>query len=374
MAWLRWVLVGGLALTVACGDDGGDTDTADVDMAAPDMGTDAFTEETDAFTEEADAFTEEADAFVADEDGGSTAGALDTFETDVATAKCAALFRCCDADSRTEFFGQYECFGGLTCPYEDQQEMIPPADMAACVTLMEALDEVTFGAWLTEARAGRVGFDPVAHQACLDDLSTAACGDELTAALYDATCFARTAGTVFSDAQPIQHASFERTAGVGDDCVTFFEEPYGSCDPEVAFCCVGGAGSCTTGGEGGQSGTCVAASDVGESCTQFPDQLCEAGLECQEPSAIGETSTCAAPTTPPALDEGDACLSESFESLGECMGSYCDSDTRQCEPTLANGETCSADPECTSGNCAVTSGGGPFVTRECADPTFCIGS
>lgn len=371
MAWLRWVLIGGLALAVGCGDDDGDGDTPEVDMSVPEV--DAFMEGTDAFTEESDAFVEETDAFTADEDGGTTSSALATFETDVATAKCAALFRCCDEDSRTEFFAQYECFGGLACPYEDEQELIPPADMAACVTLMEALDEVTFGTWLTEARAGRVDFDGTAHAACLDDLATATCGDELTAALYDATCFARAAGTVFSDAQPIQHTSFDRTAGVGESCVTFFEEPYGSCDPEVAFCCVGGAGSCTTGGDG-ETGSCVAVSTVGESCTQFPDQLCEAGLECPPPAGIGESSSCATPTPPAALDEGDECISESFESLGECVDSYCNNDTRLCAATLANGETCNADGECTSGNCAVTSGGGPFVTRECADPSFCIGS
>ncbi len=378
MAWLRWSLfgwlgwlgaVGALATAAGCGDDDGDDA---VDMAAPDLGgTDAFTETDDAFTEMDDAFVE-TDAFTETDGGGGTA--LDTFEVDVATAKCAALFRCCDADSRERFFDQYSCIPGLSCAYEDQQDALPPADMDACVAVMQELDEVTFGTWLTETRAGNVDFDETAHAACLEDLATASCGDDLVAALEDITCFARIGGTTLGMVYEVEHTSFDRTAGVGEDCMTLYEEPYGTCDPEVAFCCVGGAGSCTTGGAGGDAGTCVAISTVDEECAQFPDQHCEPGLLCDPPSAIGETATCIAPTAPTALDEGDECLSESFESLGECTDSYCDNGSRTCEATLANGETCSSDPECTSGNCEVTSMGGPFVTRECADPSYCIGT
>ena len=70
----------------------------------------------------------------------------------------------------------------------------------------------------------------------------------------------------------------------------------------------------------------------------------------------------------------DDCLDDGFMSLGECTDSYCDNTSRRCEPTLANGETCDFDGQCTSGNCEVTSSGGPFVTRECADPSYCIGT
>lgn len=374
MAWFRWSLfgwlgwllaIGLLASAAGCGDDGGDDDT--VDMGAPDAG------QLDAFTPEDDAFTPDEDAFVPEEDGG-TGDLLDSFESDVATAKCAALFRCCDEESREEFFSQYQCFPGLSCPYEDQQDMIPPADMAACVAVMEALDEVTFGTWLTETRAGRIDFDAASHQSCLDTLATATCGEALTEALYDPRCFARIGGTTVGETYEVERASFDRTAGVGESCVTLFEDPYGSCDPDVAFCCVGDSDNCSTGGEGGEAGTCVAVSSNGESCSQFPDQHCEPGLRCPPAAGIGEPSACEEPAAPMALDEGDTCLSDSFESLGECTDSYCDTETRQCEPTLSNGEMCDFDDQCASGNCEVTSGGGPFVTRECADPSFCIGS
>ena len=374
MAWLRWSLfgwlglVGMLALATGCGDDDGD-DSVDMAVEMDLGGTDAFMNEPDA-SAETDAFTAEPDASSADGGAGS---ALDNFETDVATAKCAALFRCCDSDSREQFFGQYECFPGLPCPYEDEQDMIPPADMGACVTLMQALDEVTFGTWLTETRAGRIDFDEASHQSCLDTLDTAACGDALSDALDDASCFARISSLPPGAAYAVEHGSFDRTAGVGDDCVTLFEDPYGSCDPELAFCCVGGAGSCTTGGPGGEAGSCVAISATGEACTQFPDQHCEPGLRCPPPASIGDTPECEEPPTLAALAVGDECVSATFETLGECTDSYCDSDTRLCTATRANGEDCNAGEQCTSGNCEVM-GTPPIVSRECADPTFCIGS
>ena len=376
MAW-RLPTVGlALALTmVGCGDDDGD-DTTTPDMATTTdsgpMGEDAGPMDEDGGPMDEDAGPMDEDGGPMDEDGGPMGGALDTFEVDVATAKCAALFRCCDAASIEDFFGQYECFPGLTCPFEDEQALLPPADMAACVTVMQALDEVTFGGWLSETRAGRADFDEAAHQACLDELATAACGADLEAALYDGQCFARTASVEPYQPLGTQHVMFDRTAGVGDSCVTFYEERYGSCDPEVAFCCVGSP--CSVGGLGGDSGTCVAISGDGEPCSENPDaQLCSPDLRCPPAPGLGEPTFCETVAPPADLALGDTCLDDGFQPTGRCVGSYCDQASRTCTATLANGESCFADEECTSGSCAVV-GGGPFVMRECADPTFCVGS
>ena len=369
---IRFGLAWGSALAFtlvlgACGDDDGDGTDGVVDLGRVDSGAGDLGPTEDLGPDP------EPDLGPGD-DGGTEPSGLAGFEIAVATAKCAALFRCCDAASVDEFFGQYECFGGgLSCAFEDQQAALPPADMSACVAIMQELDAITLGEWVASARAGDIGFDPAVHTACLAQLDSATCGDEVQAALYDASCFGLD-GLVPFGQRTLDHVMFERTAGVGDGCVSLYEDGYGSCDPAVAFCCVGDGGPCAVGGHGGEAGTCAASSAAGDECSEFPEpQLCSVSLRCAPGGSPVEPSICETVAPGVALAVGDACLSDSFESLGDCVDSYCDATSRVCTVTEPDGETCDTDEQCTSGNCAVM-GTPPIVSRQCAPETFCIGT
>ncbi len=358
---LAWGLVG-------CGDDDGDDGDDVVDMATPDGGQPDFGPDTDAFITIPDQGPPDLG------DDGGTPGGLDGFELEVATAQCAALFRCCDEDSIAEFFGQYTCFGGVPCPFEDQQTSLAPVDMEACVAVNRELLQITFGDALAAARGGEMGFDVGAYETCLDDLGTAACGEDLSAALYDSSCFAKNADTSVV-AEQVKHDYFERTGVAGDDCTSLYEDNFGTCAPDQAFCCIGGdEAACDVGGLGGESGTCVAVSEDGEPCTDSPDdQLCAAGLACQRNDGSGRPLGCFVPEPATPLAEGDECIDEPFQVVGECQDSYCDDVSRACAPLLEDGVECGLNDQCVSGFCAVM-GTPPMVERACGPRDFCTGT
>lgn len=348
-SWLAWIVIAAIGMS-ACGGEAAPA----ADAGSGDGGG-------------------QTDAGGGERDGGGTSTRLDEFELEVATAQCAALFRCCDAGSIDEFFGQYACIPGLPCPFEALQDRLPPNDSIEeeeCVPLMRELNAIApFGVWLAEARAGRVSIDEPSHAACLEALENASCGEEVQAALYDARCFARLAAADPYGPARVDHVSFARTAGVGDPCVTVPEDPYGTCDPEVAFCCVRASEEepCSTDGEG-EAGTCVGVASLGEACSFFPAQPCAPGLHCPPGADIEDPTFCAEPNDTP-LDTGDVCL-EQFQPIGVCPETdYCDFATERCQTKKALDESCEADEQCESGEC----GGDPLEGFTCRTPTFCVG-
>ncbi|MAQ18027.1 MAG: hypothetical protein CMN30_24920 [Sandaracinus sp.] len=358
---LAWGLVG-------CGDDDGDDGDDVIDMSTPDGGQPDFGPMPDSFIELPDQGPPDLG------DDGGTPGGLDGFELEVATAQCAALFRCCDEDSIAEFFEQYTCFPGAPCSFMEQQEALPPTDMASCVAVNQALLGVIFGDALAATRGGEMTFDAAAYESCLGDLSSASCGADLEAVLYDGTCFAKDLPFPQTTEQ-VKHGFFDRLGTPGDDCTSLYEDKYGTCDPEQAFCCLGGdEDACTIGGLGGESGSCVAVSGDGEACGGFPDeQVCAPDLACQLDDGSGAPVGCFVPAAPTPLDEGDPCISDTFEELGECQDSWCDFETRTCLMLKADGVECGQDQECVSGFCAVM-GTPPIVSRACGPRDFCTGT
>jgi hypothetical protein len=154
---------------------------------------------------------------------------------------------------------------------------------------------------------------------------------------------------------------FTRSRGVGESCGALYDGVggvfYGTCDPEVAFCCRrDDRGDCLPASEGAV-GECVAVSAEGEACSAFPAQLCATGYEC---SVDGR---CEAPNTTP-LNIGDTCT-ENLSLLGECVDSFCDfGGSDQCTALLADGEACGFHYECQGGSCFM---------GICQESNFCIG-
>lgn len=258
---------------------------------------------------------------------------------EVADALCSALFRCCDGSDVEQFFDGYATAPALA----DQAGTLPPTESACPVVVADLLDVQPFGDWVRATEAGRVVFVPSAYDACLDTLESAACGDEVRAALYDESCFGFAAGA--------GRGMFDRTEDSGpcsplrDGVGASF---YGTCDPSQAFCCYGDG--CTNPYDGEnvpRAGTCRPASGVGEPCSPIePYQLCRTGLTCD-----GDTGRCEEPGVGP-LAVGEPCADDDWSLLGECVDSWCDLfGDRTCQPPRSDGEACLAPFECASGVC-----------------------
>lgn len=312
-------------------------------------------------------------------DGGSPpdageADALASFEDTVATAWCGALFRCCAEADLEEVFAVYRVIPGLPSAFAAFQDRLPPdatLTEESCVTLMRDLNAVApFGQWLVEARAGRVGFDEDAYQACLDELGTAACGRPLEEALNDPACFAlrdNIASAPVSGA--LTRAFFERTGALGEACTALEDDDAvnGTCDPSAGFCC--GRASpeedCGAVGVGG-AGTCVAVGGEGDECSDFPPLPCGEGLRCRPGASISEPGRCEpAPTETAGI--GEVCA-EAFVTTAPCEEGFCDTsgDPGRCAARRDDGEACDSDDQCASFHCA-----GDFGSRTCAPFALC---
>lgn len=253
---------------------------------------------------------------------------------------CAALDRCCDADSQERFFAPWVALE----TFNDLDPRLPPAaDLSAdeCPPLVEELLlRRPFGAWLAAVDRGLVTLDLAAAEQCLSELQ-AGCGATLGDALLDATCFALgpPAGGVE------QRRMFERKSASGpctalDDGVGGLL--YGTCDPTLAFCCVGDECAFPAIGD---EGTCVAVTATGGACSMLPLQLCATGASC------GMDDRCHAEGDA-ALALGAECIDDDFVLLGECVDGFCDvgnSDT--CLPTVPLGEACDQPARCQTGLC-----------------------
>lgn len=282
---------------------------------------------------------------------------LDTLIADAAAAVCGALFRCCDDGSVTTYFEPYLLNEAL----EDFHPRLPPGaplTAEACPTLVaEMLTVVPLGRWVAAAEAGYVQLVPAAVDACLDALGTAACGDDVTSALLDSSCFWLNPPVGGSE----QRTIFARTATEGA-CRSlndgFGGVFFGTCDPELAFCCLPGPEGCGFPDGSGSEGVCQPAAAEGQACSQIPVQLCRTGLEC------GDDGICRQPVTT-ALAVGEPCVDDRFNLLGECIDSFCDLfGTSVCVARRAVGERCMGADECLSLAC---------LDGICGDLRFCEG-
>jgi hypothetical protein len=283
---------------------------------------------------------------------------LETLLPDAATAICGALFRCCDGDSLARYFEPYARNEALL----DFAPRLPPVASVTAETcpglVAEMLTIVPLGTWRDAAADGLVRVVPAAVAACLASLETATCGDAVTAALFDATCFWLNPPLGGEE----QRRIFERTASAGAACRPlndgFGGVFFGTCDPHSAFCCHGEAGACDFPDGPAAEGVCQPASAEGEACSQLPVQLCRTGLEC------GDDGRCQAPDHTP-LQPGEACIDDRFNLLGDCVDSFCDVfGTSRCTPRRADGEACAGPDECLSGACR---------DDVCGPPDFCDG-
>lgn len=292
------------------------------------------------------------------EDAGSLA--VDGLVSAVAAATCGALTRCCDDASVNSYFSSYRNNTRL----EALANRFPPAapmDPATCPALLEeAFQLVPWGPWVEAVRAGRVGYDGTEATACLETLGRAACGDAVTQALFDGTCV----GFLPPAGGSSQRRMFQRTAGEGTACNALSDGVgsalYGTCNPEVAFCCVQRAGGtgCGFPGDGAQ-GECTPVSPSGGECGSVPLQLCATGASCDS-----ATESCLVEPTA-TLEPGEPCTTASFTLLGTCVDSWCDVlGSRACEPKRPDGEACQGASECASGACE---------TGTCRLSTFCRG-
>ncbi len=351
----RWVGALGLLVLLACGDDDAPTDAGTSDGAVDDGGGDGGLDAdlTDAGPLD-DAETPDATA---------PPSRLSTLIDEAAAAVCAGLTRCCDDDAMAQFFGAI--VEGET--FESFRPRVPPMASLTEEQCGDVLAEIyairPFGDWVDAASRGEVDFVESELDACLSELEDAACGAELASRLFDGECL----GFVAPNGGESQRRIFERTRTAGDACDPISDGLgagfYGTCDPNVAFCCYRAPGSEDCGFPvSGAVGTCAEAAAAGEPCAygSLPLRLCQTGLYCND------AGRCEAEATEP-LDVGDECASAGFDILGQCTDSFCDLlGTRLCTARKANGESCSNAEECSGGECSGT-------PRICRTSTFCAG-
>lgn len=317
-----------------------------------------------------------ADAAVPASDGGA-GDPLDVFFDDVTNAICGALFRCCNDSDLTDYFAPHlhnDRFEALW------PQMPPNAEMneGQCrATVGQMLRLQPFGDWVAAARAGRVTFDAGKHQQCLAALNGASCGASVRAALFDSQCFGF-AAPVGGDRQ---RSMFKRTAVAGAACTPIRDGVgasfYGTCDPARAFCCYADPANPELGctypfeGESGQprAGVCQAVAADGAACNPVPPfQFCATGSDCDSYDAV------CVPDNDTPLQVGDVCVDNSFNTLGQCVDSWCDLiGTGACTARKVNGDACTAGYECTSGYCDETCGPNNYCSSNGAMPAMDAG-
>jgi hypothetical protein len=284
----------------------------------------------------------------------------------VAGAICSALYRCCDTQSITDYFGPYAqstLLASFTAKIPPAHAFANEAECAA--TVKEMLDITPFGDWVKEAEAGNVSFDASAAAACKSALDGAACGKDVAAALFDGTCF----GFSPPPGGQFQRKIFTRTKKAGEACAPIHDGIgagiFGTCDPTGFFCCYddptkpGSCGFPFDKNGNPRTGTCKAASKIGQSCTIVGSlQVCATGSSCDS-----QSNTCVSDGDAP-LALGDACTDASFNLLGICQNSYCDIlGSGKCEALKNDGTACGGGEECLSGAC---------VQGTCGAFTFCV--
>lgn len=265
----------------------------------------------------------------------------DTLIPLAAARVCAALDRCCDVEAKERYFAPWVALE----TFNDLDPLLPPAaELSAeeCPAIVEELLlRRPFGAWLGAVDRGLVQLEVDGARACLTELD-AECGATLAGSLEDPTCFAL--GPPAGGTE--QRRMFLRKGDSGP-CTALDDGVggvlYGTCDPTVAFCCVG-EGECAF-PQTGDEGTCVPVAATGGACSMMPLQLCVTGESC------GLDDLCHAEGTA-SLAVGETCIDDNFMLLGTCTDGYCDViGSNACEPRVDLGEPCEEHAACSTGLC-----------------------
>ena len=273
-----------------------------------------------------------------------------TMYTLVSEAICSKISTCCDESSTDLYFAAFRERTDL----QDIVSQLPPStpfSVETCKNYMpNILDKIWLGSWMNLYENDLVAYNPEGFEGCLNELNTANCGEEVREALFDSQCF----GLSAPDGGEKQRRMFDRTAQVGATCQPLADGfgglYYGSCDPTTTFCCVYDEtlDGCDPYPVPENQGTCLTASQAGESCSTLPPlQICATGLECSYTTGI-----CEAPLSEP-LQIGASCYdSSSFTIIGDCQDSWCDLlGSGICEPLNAENEICQWNESCSSGYC-----------------------
>jgi hypothetical protein len=302
-------------------------------------------------------------------EGEGVGPAVDDVVDAAAVALCDALYRCCPTEDELARFFAPVSGSDPNGVFADLIPRVPPQATLSADDCPDVVAEVHarkgVGPFARAAALGELDYDGAAAQACIDALDTAACGDDVVAALFDGTCFSLSPPLGGEE----QRSMFNRTATSGachplaDGFGGIF---FGTCDPTTSFCCIeDGTGQCGFGGVDA-TGTCARAAQAGEACSTFaPVLLCATGLECIPGAGPGGADGCVPPLTTP-LSEGDDCYDENnFQLLGECVDGWCDATgSNVCEPRRADGEDCQTADQCESLGC---------VEGVCGVDDFCAG-
>ena len=139
------------------------------------------------------------------------------------------------------------------------------------------------------------------------------------------------------------------TSCLGGPCIGLpNSEGYGSCDPEVAFCCVKQADQSCALADAGQQGECVAVIADGEECNSYTTdkKLCQLGKVCSDTGPPGEgdrAPICGSPYEYQELRIGAGC-DDDISYYASCIeGSYC---SGVCIALKEDGESCVGSYEC----------------------------
>ena len=284
-----------------------------------------------------------------------------TIRMQMAKGICTQILNCCDATSQEQYFANYANHTALS----EYQSLLPPQATLSeeeCPQLIaEMMDKTWLGSWNEVLTKGEVVFEESAFASCLNELETASCGEELTEALFDGTCF----GFRAPEGGEKQRSYLSRTHTSGMSCQPIADGLgglyYGSCDPTESFCCIASENGCDPFPTLSDVGTCQSSSKEGESCSiEEPIQLCSTGFDCDYTS-----NTCIRPNTQ-LLQQGDVCYHPStYEVLGDCENSWCDLfGSSQCEPLKTEGEECIFPESCASQYC-------DHDTSTCSANQFC---
>lgn len=274
---------------------------------------------------------------------------------------CEQLSSCCSPVSQEIYFSSYMNNTNLS----EFHAQLPPNEILSqdqCeTTLANMLEKVWLGSWMDAVEREEAIFLPEQYDQCMLQLQNSTCGEELTSALFDGTCFgynAPSGGTM-------QRSFFQRAQQIEESCTPLSDGfgglYYGTCDESESYCCVPSELGCSPYPIPDVQGTCVQASKEGDSCsTQEPIQLCASGLTCSI-----DTKTCTAQSTE-LLQEGDSCYNpNTYELTGTCIDSWCDLfESAQCEPLIENGDECLYGESCLSGVCDTE-------MSICVESTFC---
>ena len=281
---------------------------------------------------------------------------------EMAETICEQLSSCCSPTSQEMYFSSYMANTTLS----DFHPLLPPNQTLTqeqCGdTLAEMLELTWAGSWMSAVEKEEVVFIPSNFEECITDLQNSSCGDQITQALFDPTCF----GFNPPSGGEFQRSFLQRSQIEEETCTPIADGfgglYYGTCDETESFCCISSDIGCSPYPTLDVQGSCLAASKEGEACsTQDPIQLCISGLKCSI-----DTSTCT-PQSGDLLQIGDACYNPSiFELTGTCVDSWCDLfGSAQCEPQIENGGACLYGESCISGVCDSN-------LSECVESTFCI--